>query len=123
MDLLQEDEDNNFDDLLLMVAAVPVREGRTIWDRRNLFVEFRDLEFRRHFRMFKPTFIVLLDIVKEEINHQSNENQTNRGLPLSPADQLGVALSYMATGIKRSFHYLIWSKQKELSDFRFIPES
>ena len=92
----QEEEEE--EEAFLILAAMPVQEGRTIWNRKNLFVEFSDLEFRRHFRMFKPTFCSLLDIIKEDLDNQTETNQTNRGLPLPPADQLGIGLSYLATG-------------------------
>ena len=105
MDLLLPFQDNQLDpgdediEILLLAGAAPVREGRTIWLRRNLFVEFSDPEFRRAFRMTKTSFLEFFELFQDTIEHNTDANQTNRGLPLPAIDQMLLAINYLATGL------------------------
>ena len=59
----------------------------------NPLEEFDEEEFRKRFRLRKDSVIRLSNILKGSLQHQ-----TRRGLPLSPMQQLLVALRCYATG-------------------------
>ena len=95
--MFEEDEDNgDLDgmDLLAIFLAPELAEPRLIWDRKNLLVDYSESEFRRLHRMSKRGFMDFLAIIDEDLEH----GPTERGLPLTPGQQLTVTLTYLAGG-------------------------
>ncbi|XP_025018167.1 putative nuclease HARBI1 [Tetranychus urticae] len=68
-------------------------QRRTILPKNDLLVLFDDFEFKKRFRMNKETFHVLLDLIKDEIEIFGKRNH-----PVSPENQLLIALRFFATG-------------------------
>ena len=69
-----------------------LRRIRHLRDRLNPLEEFDDENFRRGFRLRKDSVIILTDILKDDVQHQ-----TRRGLPLTPVQQVLVTLSFYVT--------------------------
>ena len=66
---------------------------RHLRDRFNPLEEYHNEEFRLHFRLRKDSVIDLAKILEKDLQHQ-----TRRGLPLTPMQQVLVALRFYATG-------------------------
>ena len=69
-----------------------LRRIRSLKDRLNPLEEFDEENFRRRFRLRKDSVIILTDILKDDLQHQ-----TRRGLPLTPVQQVLATLRVYAT--------------------------
>ena len=73
---------------------------RQIWhhltDRLNPLGEYDDEDFRLRFRLTKDSVSDPLKFLDEDLQHQ-----TRRGLPLTPMQQVLIALRFYATGTSR----------------------
>ena len=72
---------------------IHVRRVRHLWDRFNPLEEYDDEAFRLRFRLKKDAVGDLVKILDKDLQHQ-----TRRGLPLTPMQQVLIALSFYATG-------------------------
>ena len=89
------EDEGEFDPLDLLILLAPnVTEPRLIWDRKNLLVDYSESEFLCLHRMSKRGFVEFLESIGDDLEH----GPTERGLPLNPAQQLTVALTYLAGG-------------------------
>ena len=79
--------------LLMDEDEIPLREARVLWERENPFLKFNNTEFRRNFRLAKPTLLNLVDLLRPDL-----EFPNRRGCPLSPIQQVCLCLQYFATG-------------------------
>lgn len=72
---------------------VHVRRVRHLRDRFNPLEEYDDEDFRMRFRLRKDSVSDLAKILDKDLQHQ-----TRRGLPLTPMQQVLIALRFYATG-------------------------
>ena len=72
---------------------VHVQRVRHLRDRFNPLEEYDDEDFRLHFGLSKDSVSDLAKILDEDLQHQ-----TRRGLPLTPMQQVLIALRFYATG-------------------------
>ena len=72
---------------------VHVRRVRHLRDRFNPLEEYDDEDFRLRFRLRKDSVSDLAKILDKDLQHQ-----TRRGLPLTPMQQVLIALRFYATG-------------------------
>ena len=72
---------------------IHVRQIRHLRDRLYPLEEYDDEDFRLHFRLTKDSVSDLLKILDKDLQHQ-----TRRGLPLTPLQQVLIALRFYATG-------------------------
>ena len=70
-----------------------VRRVRHLRDRFNPLEEYDDEAFRLRFRLRKDSVSDLVKILAKDLEHQ-----TRRGLPLTPMQQVLIALRFYATG-------------------------
>ena len=70
-----------------------VRRVRHLRDRFNPLEEYDDEAFRLRFRLRKDSVSDLVKILAKDLEHQ-----TRRGLPLTPVQQVQIALRFYATG-------------------------
>ena len=70
-----------------------VRRIRHLRDRLNPLEEYDEENFRQRFRLRKDSVILLVDALQNDLEHH-----TRRGLPLSPMQQVLMALRFYATG-------------------------
>ena len=72
---------------------IHVRQIRRLRDRFNPLEEYDGEDFRLRFRFRKDSVIDLVKILDKDLQHQ-----TRRGLPLTPMQQVLIALRFYATG-------------------------
>jgi len=72
---------------------IHVRQIRRLRDRFNSLEEYDGKDFRLGFRFRKDSVIDLVKILDKDLQHQ-----TRRGLPLTPLQQVLIALRFHATG-------------------------
>ena len=72
---------------------IHVRRVRHLWDRFKPLEEYDDEAFRLRFRLKKDAVGDLVKILDKDLQHQ-----TRRGLPLTPMQQVLIALRFYATG-------------------------
>ena len=72
---------------------VHVRQLRHLRDRLNPLEKYDDEDFRLRFRLTKDSVSDLVKILDKDLQHQ-----TRRGLPLTPMQQVLIALKFYATG-------------------------
>ena len=72
---------------------IHVRRVRYLRDRFNPLEEYDDEAFRLRFRLRKDSVSDLVTILEKDLEHQ-----TRRGLPLTPMQQVLIALRFYATG-------------------------
>ena len=72
---------------------IHVRQIRHLRDRLNSLEEYDDEDFRLRFRLTKDSVSDLVKILDKDLQHQ-----TRRGLPLTPMQQVLIALEFYATG-------------------------
>jgi len=72
---------------------IPVREPKQLWDRQNPLISFKNEEFYQHFRFSKENLLKVVDFIQEDLQFPNN-----RGLPLSPLQQVCLTLSYYTSG-------------------------
>ena len=72
---------------------IHVRRVRHLRDSFNLLEEYDDEAFRLRFRLRKDSVSDLVKILEKGLEHQ-----TRRGLPLTPMQQVLIALRFYATG-------------------------
>ena len=73
--------------------SVHVRRVRHLRDRFNPLEEYDDEDFRWRFRLRKDSVNDLAKILHKDLQHQ-----TRRGPPLTPMQQVLIALRFYATG-------------------------
>ena len=71
---------------------IHVRQIRHLMDTLNLLEKYDDEDFRLRFRLTKDSVSDLVKNLDKDLQHQ-----TRRGLPLTPMQQLLIALRYYAT--------------------------
>ena len=72
---------------------VHVRHIQHLRDRLNPLEDYDDEDFRLHFCLTKDSVSDLVKIVDKDLQHK-----TRRGLPLTPMQQVLIALRFYATG-------------------------
>ena len=72
---------------------IHVRQIRHLRDRLNPLEEYDDEDFRLRFRLTKDSVSDLVKVLDKDLQHQ-----TRRGLPLTPMQQVLIALRFYATG-------------------------
>ena len=72
---------------------IHVRRVRHLRNRFNPLEEYDDEAFRLRFRLRKDSVSDLVKILAKDLEHQ-----TRRGLPLTPIQQVLIALRFYATG-------------------------
>ena len=72
---------------------IHVRQIRHLGDRLNPLEGYDDEDFRLRFRLTKDSVSDLVKILDKDLQHQ-----TRRGLPLTPMQQVLIALRFYATG-------------------------
>ena len=72
---------------------IHVRQIRRLRDRFNPLEEYDGEDFRLRFRFRKDSVIDLVKTLDKDLQHQ-----TRRGLPLTPMQQVLIALRFYATG-------------------------
>ena len=72
---------------------IHVRQIRHLRDRLNPLEEYDDEDFRLRFRLTKDSVSDLVKSLDKDLQHQ-----TRRGLPLTPMQQVLIALRFHATG-------------------------
>ena len=82
------------EDLLFILDYVDCIEllPRVIRDRTDNFNAYADEEFRIRFRLSKHSVLNILDLIHARLQHSSERN-----MPVSPLDQLLLALRFYAT--------------------------
>ncbi|CAI6348198.1 unnamed protein product [Macrosiphum euphorbiae] len=80
------------EDFIIGVLQVLPRP-RYFRDRSNPFSEYDDTDFKQRFRLSKMMFIELLNMIQDDLHHNSHRNMS-----LSPMLQLLIARRYYATG-------------------------
>ena len=73
--------------------SIHVRQIRHLRDRFNPLEEYDDEDFRLRFHLRKDSVSNLVKILDKDLQHQ-----TRRGLPLTPMQQVLIALRFYATG-------------------------
>ena len=82
---------------------IHVRRIRRLRDRFNPLEEYDNEAFRLRFRLRKDSVSDLVKILDKDLQHQ-----TRRGLPLTPMQQVLIALRFYATGTFQRAIYLVF---------------
>ncbi|XP_068083427.1 putative nuclease HARBI1 [Anabrus simplex] len=89
----QFDFESDSDDEFLEQMLRRVRKVKRIRPRPNNFEEWDDEEFVKRFRLTKLTALLVLDEIRDQLEHATNRNSA-----LPPMNQLLLALRFYATG-------------------------
>lgn len=95
--------DDSDDEELLIILQFADAEARTIRhirDRSDPFNDYDDVDFRLRFRLPKQSLLIILN----EIGHLL-ERHSRRNYPVSPVNQLLIALRFFAIGSFQARHF------------------